>query len=707
MSVLSTGTLVVLLAVSAFTRAPAVHVASQVPDNSDGPGSDGSKEFFRSLQALNLHELSPESLWPLLEGCQRQLTDSALETDADAMELDAGQEQAAWMRRYTCSSLATELARRGSTSDRDRLWRTFDDSETDDEARAGIVRGMLASRLREAAADPAPVAAAVPPANGDPFAGPLPARFADVVGSFEQQAVPAWFQEGSPELREAWRLAASAERAYLRATLVLAGEDPLSYMVNEAAFLEAVADYLRGRIPAAEALKRVGRFEWGGGCGFGAGAFHEPRDQVVLLALMELGRADLAAGAMLAVANGDVLGTPTPLTGEVRTWPRLAERLGVDWERLAIGSLLDRSPQAAMAVALLGSEQGARLLLRAMEQRAPDGDGVERLGDGDTSMATIAALVRPGEGCDGFAKSSIDEVREASELPIDIQLEALAALAASADDASGLEVASEAARQLHRLCRVESLPAFEAMSRSRFSVLREHAARARHVLAGDGLVTAAATPVEFRVIVDGAPWHGGVVATLLRGDGWTYETIEADSQGRLNLQRDPFVDSKAPVRGVRIEAPGLDGPAATWFAGEARAPRDLQAITVVSVETQGVTIVLPDQHAGRCAEGACRVQLEVERPITIDDGSEPGMEYRSFRTIGSSRALHSGERWTVRLVRGFRYRAIVKSARGSWTSSIVVPRAQPLTLTLRGDRLRSLEEEVLSRVEAYGVRATE
>jgi hypothetical protein len=204
------------------------------------------------------------------------------------------------------------------------------------------------------------------------------------------------------------------------------------------------------------------------------------------------------------------------------------------------------------------------------------------------------------------------------------------------------------------------------------------------------------------VIVDGAAWHGEVVATLRRGGGWSDEKLQTDGDGRLRLDRDPFLDSKAPVRGLRVQTPRLDGPAGTWFAAESRAPRNLNSTTVISVETQSVTMVLADQHAGGCADGTCRVQLEAEMPVPIDDGSEAGAEYRSFEAIGASRPLRPAERRTVRLARGYRYRAVVEGARGSWTSPVMILRAQPVTLTLRGDRLRTPEEELQSLAEAYG-----
>src|SRR5262245_32242340 len=130
MSLLSTGTLFVLLAIPAFNPAAALHESSHVPDRPEAPRSDDSSEFFRNLQALDLPELPPEELWPLLERCQREFASGALDAGEEALDQDLEEAQSTWQRRYACSSLATELARRGTTSDRDRLWRSFDDPET-------------------------------------------------------------------------------------------------------------------------------------------------------------------------------------------------------------------------------------------------------------------------------------------------------------------------------------------------------------------------------------------------------------------------------------------------------------------------------------------------------------------------------------------------------------------------------------------------
>ncbi len=67
-------------------------------------------------------------------------------------------------------------------------------------------------------------------------------------------------------------------------------------------FRRAIADYLRGRLSASQALAAVGPLVWGGWCGTGADSLYTPKDKILLLALLELGRYDLAAGVALSLA---------------------------------------------------------------------------------------------------------------------------------------------------------------------------------------------------------------------------------------------------------------------------------------------------------------------------------------------------------------------------------------------------------------------
>jgi hypothetical protein len=661
-----------------------------------------SESFLSDLRQADRTRQEPQELRRLLERCRGELGRAPVDVVPDDEAEDVESRRAEWMREYHCAQVADELASRGDDQDREALWQVFDDPDTNGEIREGIVRGVLRRRLEEAAGEEKNGAPVARSSAFDPRLLRVPAQHAELVRSNEQsQAARA--AKLPAELRDAWRTVSSAQGAYLRLGLGLAGDTPSSYIADSSGFYQQVSEYLRGRASAAEAVRRIGRFEWGSWCGMGSQGFHEPRDRALLLALIDLGEGELATGALLDVAGGEWPAAGSGAEDEPRRplWHQLAGRLGHDWEQLAIGSLLLGDRARGAEVAEHGTERGARLLLRALEQAAPHDENA-LLGDHHLSLSALAALVTGTDGCDGSATSSLDDQeRHAGELPGDVQLDALEAIAGRATDEAGLDLASEATRQLHRLCRRESLPVFEGLARSRFSAVRVEAAKARRALTGAEIEVTAAPPVTFVVRVDGAPWRGSVEwATSSRG-GSTSETRPLDAEGRLDLDRDLFVDPKAPVRSVRVGTKLLEGAADTWFVARVKAPRTLSAATEIAVDTRELTIVLPLSHAGSCRDAGCRVSLEAETEfdsVFPDDGDgEP--ENRYFQAITEERPLRVGEELSLRVVRGLRYRAIVEARGASWTSPVVEPGARPAMLELRGDLLLSFEEQYEALVE--------
>lgn len=642
-----------------------------------------SDQFFRGLKTLAVAEHPPATLWPLLERCLRERVPDEKDVPEVPDEVDEEAARAAWEREYACATLTTELASRGASSDHESLWEIFDQLEGDDALRGAIVRGVLDSRLALAAGHASPVAARTG-GEPDPLIPPVPARARRLLAA---EPEPSWLADAEPELRDAWRTVSGARLVYLQATLALAGDEPLSFHSAEGRFFEAISDYLRGRIAPAQAVRRIGRFEWGAWCGTGANAFTDPRDRALLLAFIDLGRPDLAAVPLLDMAREerDAMGV---------AWRGLATRLGFDWEWLALGSFLTGDASAATSLAVHGSEQGARRLLSALAIPAPYGDAGELLGHSEQAIASVAALVAEGDSCGDTGLHSLDVERKASELPADVQSDALSALAALVDEEAGLDEASEAARQLHRLCRRESVPAFEQMARSRYASVRVLGAQALQALGREAPAARVAAPVSFRLRVDGVPWQGPVHTTVQRRDRTSSETRQANERGALAFDRDAFLDRRAPAVAVRLRATDLSAEESTWFQVDAPSPADLDAPVDVAVRTRAVTFALPVEQAGACADGRCRLELEAE--LRLDWLPAPSdadaTEYRHFESIAEERPLRAGVPWTTRLAVGFRYRALVKGEAGHWTTPVIEPGTEPVTAVLRGDRLEAASD---------------
>lgn len=541
-----------------------------------------------------------------------------------------------------CGTAVREFVRASrSAVDRARVWALFDRLPARSSVRRSALLALLEQRLASVAEGlPEPARDTAPPV-------------ADVEAELD---------------------AARADYRRLRAAFDAARASPRSrthsYLEHGGEFEQTLANYARGRVTPEKTLAGLARFQWGSWCGFGSDVFTEPLGLAIAAAAGELGRYDVAAGALLTWRfrwrfmfdwDDDV------------PRQRMIAAAGYDWERVVLGALLAGEGDAAEMLARRGSARVAGLLLAAAPQpQHPLAQETAPLADAASFLSALALFVEQGGACGGnrVYVSLRDVSRTGEPAPAAVQRDILHLLAGRVAPGVPRQVAVTTAHLLTSVCRPESLPAFRVMARSPFTQVRELGTTALAAFGESVTETPPNPPVVFRIVVDGAPLSDVPLRWYARdGRGRSVSSFDSRataSQGRVDLERDPFLDVAAPVGTVELSALDPKDPSDLWFSAERIAPADLDAVSTIEIATQSLTV--------RCAEArADRVELQ------LVDAARPTIAYR--RSLGGERPFVMPEIAFPRLQQGHAYRVRLLGTGGwSWTSESVALGATPVVL---------------------------
>lgn len=615
-------------------------------------GTLSTLEFFKTLeQRLDWHSAGEDQLWLVLDRCQAVL-------DAES-ESEPPRQQ--FLHAWSCGRAGEALAETAEGSERSRLLDDFDSIPSSSPIRDALLRGLLASALAEKLHSLEAGAAGARP--------PLPAT--------SLPDVPDGLAEASTDLQNAWRLKTALARAYNERVEAIQGErGRVSVHREEGAFHAAITDFLRGRVGAPETIVNLSRFVWGGGCGMGSQALFGPQNRTLLLAFLATGDHEAAAGAIVygSILSHFLLPERSSDDALEEGWePRFLERLGFDWEPIFLGLVLDGDQRAAAALARRGSDRAARLLFEARTV-SPLGSGTA-LADQDGYLHALAALVTPTDRCRDYGTSSSLDMRrteDAEAVGADLEADVLELLASHVQPGGGRSEAETAAHLLVKACRPESLPAFRTMTRSVYSRVREAGALALRSHGERAPRKRENPPVVFTVTVNGAPLgERRVEWALERRSGAGYSSSESSAattvDSRLLLERDPFLDPKAPVDTVTLSTGHLSAPGDLWFSIALPRAESLDRPTPVRVETQSLTI--------RCPEaGAADLRLSLDAP-------ESRWGAYAFFTILDDVPLTGTQPLVFpRLQRG-PYQLVVRGPAGSWESDRIALGADPALVT--------------------------
>jgi hypothetical protein len=340
----------------------------------------------------------------------------------------------------------------------------------------------------------------------------------------------------------------------------------------------------------------------------------DPQAKAMLLALLKQQRYATAAAAALQLQSGAMFSIMN-LDGEMDRVAPLLVAAGLDWEQIVVGAVLD-GVHVPEVLPRRGSAESAALLLAAVNLPQPSGDG--HLGDRGDVLAALAVFVDSKAACEDEGHFSLpDVVRVPSRrVASDIQLRVLELLADRVQPTESQWDATIAADLLLSRCRPESRDAFLAMTRSPFGTIRPKGVLGLRALGENPPALEEARPVAFRILVDGEPLAGTSVGYEIQQGKDRRQSDEqmSDHDGVVHLDRDLFVDPKAPALGLRLSPNPIDPALAPWFAGRLPVPSDLDAVTTLEIATQSLTISAPT------ADADMRVMLNAQGALLGAEG---------------------------------------------------------------------------------------
>jgi len=558
--------------------------------------------------------------------------------------------------RYSCGRLVEHTIQQAAIEDEAWFWRLHDELAPASSLRSDIVEALLDRHLRRAV-DGLP-SAAVPAALSLPV------------------DVPKRLAQAPPEIIEAWRLCAAVSRVYDGRPSSRRGPtrdaDGIAFQSHMPEFYDTVAAYLRGRATADATIAAIDRFVWAGSCGTGAEALAGPRNKVLLAAYVDEGRYDLAAGAALALDD-----PPLVFEGGPDNVGPVLRAAGLDAETIAVGEVLGGRWAAAGRLVRHGSERVARLLLAARSLPGPHGG--QSIGENDRYLSTLAAIVEPGTApCSGQGTVVFMGPKRQVDGPVSPALEddILALLAERVTRAASLDEARGASNILVHLCRPESLPAFRAMTASRYASIRKDGVRALEALGEDAPELPTALPVVFRVFVNGQLLKATDVDWAVHmEDGRGMSTgAKIDRDGVLKLDRDWFLDPKHRVTEVRVSSGWMESPSELWFSSTRPVPRDLDEPTTISVRTQSLTLALA---AGSLGPRGAEIELEV------DDGDATAVI--PYRQIFETKAASETDSLSFDRLQIGTYRVTVTLPDSVWQAEAIELGDDPAVVTFPVD----------------------
>jgi len=424
---------------------------------------------------------------------------------------------------------------------------------------------------------------------------------------------------------------------------------------------EVIVGYLRGRTTAEQTFAVLAHLR----C-------HRPmpgREFGPSLAAVatELKRYEIAAGALLEWQALSLLQPDRPCQ-------RLVAAAGHDWERVTLGGWLEGRSDALFSLARHGSARLPALLLAAAPgAEFPYGTGANAQVAGRASlMWALALFVRRSGPCAGYDRvlRLVGMERDGEPAPPPVQNGILELLADNVDPHVGFNVADTASHLLTDLCRAESLPAFRVMVRSPFTTIRQRGALGLAALGETAPEIHPDGPVSFGITVDGLPLREWEVRWEVRGgtEGWPLHAngrAQTDAHGVVLVDRDPFLDTKAPAAAVSVETSGFKTAKDLWFVATIDAPEDLDRPSTVGIQTQSLTVECDSTRARRI----------------LLQASWDARGHRRYPRSIAGLPFVGGSTTFSRLQQGPAYRVVLSGADGwSWTSEEVTLGGAPVAL---------------------------
>lgn len=460
-------------------------------------------------------------------------------------------------------------------------------------------------------------------------------------------------------------------------------ETAKSFLGNEKEYWDLATALLENR--GGPFADRVLRYVWGHWCGTGSDRFHNPHSLMVLMALIQDGRWQEAAGAALMVqSNATGVGLARLL---VALFPHPEEVVAGGLALRALQSSTHEIPQPGISdmltvMVILPGENRARLLTE-LAGRAPEKDRKDYYRALKKFVPRYMPPRPPGSPWrfTGWSWSSsgdnLDSI-QAEAVGAEGQKLALDFLCSQASPGLPVETAKTLASIFREKQQPQMIPAMRQLLEHPSQSVAEEAAEGLRDAGESFTMPKKLGPIRYRILVNGEPHAGKNVAWRMPHIGSSGTT---SPEGILEISRDYFLDAKDITRIALYSSkelaypPTPDDPAHPWFVAILPTPDGTDEPHTVSIATQSQKILLdlPRPNADL---------KDREMEITLSRREDPDLQDLNVWGLAKY-ILPAAREWTLPKVQPGEYRlGISLPGFASWSGHLSVSDAAPTTVTL-------------------------
>lgn len=407
------------------------------------------------------------------------------------------------------------------------------------------------------------------------------------VDSAEPQ-LPAQLQRASDDLQRAWRFYRRAVHAYDAAFPSERDKEQIDAYANQKSFYGLIDAALGGAESVGDELSKYGDFS--AGC-MNVRDIDDGKEIGTLIALLHGRKVDEAVGAVLKVASST--GSTSSPDAFVEPAIDFLRAVGLDWERLFVGAIADATLQKWSlndrvplldALAQLGSERGALLVLELTEL-AKEEDRAALMGAFDRWVQTPdKPVLCHDEGITTYRVGAGERKAPVSPATHSAVLRTTKKLAAHD---CPTPIALAALNVFSRAATSEVIPAVKVLATHDSPEVVEKAQKILCALGIEPPESKGGGPAKYHILVNGNPLPEGAKIGWFVGSESTGRSSSAEVKrdGTIELDRSLFTNPKATPTIVVLTGSGRNDPTEVDFSAETSAPKSLDDVTDVTVET--------------------------------------------------------------------------------------------------------------------------
>ncbi len=399
--------------------------------------------------------------------------------------------------------------------------------------------------------------------------------------------LPRELENRGPELVKAWK----AYKAIIQPIEQTIYSDSsrrsrTSFQANQRAFFKLLDDVLLKR--GKGLAERLIEFGWSGMSGTGSELLSEPRSVAIFMALLSERRIPEALGAALYVRSDKPL-----ITGDTDVRIEFLRICGVDWETVLAGAEIETERSGVWAtysnpilkeLAGFGSDHAATLVGMMARQAKPDLRA--------TYAHAISAFMTEGSLAQlRFINGAYDRI---SKRPISppVKLTLTRVLQDFVQPGVSSDLAGAVLDGFARAKLAETKPTLYQLAKHPSAEVAEEATIVLQAM-GEKIaspVAAAASPVRFRLLVNGKPMppHSEIWLEV----GGVSTSREIKENGTLGIEQRYFLEAEQKPTKVSLSSSGWNTAEGPTFYVEVPVPSNLDSVTEVDVKVFSFTLIV-------------------------------------------------------------------------------------------------------------------